>query len=83
MIRDPRQRAVSGWYQGKHDCQRATNQTDYQICVSACHTQMILGTFCGKGELGANTTAEHDLMGFREVEAVEVAAARLQRFAFV
>eukprot|EP00971_Amphidinium_carterae_P136662 2707628-Amphidinium_carterae.1 len=83
MIRDPRQRAVSGWYHGKHSCTSATNRTDYQICMSACHTKMIIGTGCGSRKLGASTTAEHDLMGLQEDEAVDVAAARLRRFAFV
>eukprot|EP00971_Amphidinium_carterae_P256685 5096725-Amphidinium_carterae.1 len=85
MIRDPRQRAVSGWYAQtrKHSCTYAKNQTDYQICVSACHTQMILGTGCAFRKRGAKTTADHDLLGLQEDDAVEVAVARLWRFAFV
>eukprot|EP00971_Amphidinium_carterae_P132714 2628606-Amphidinium_carterae.2 len=83
MVLDPRQRAVSGWHNQKHSCMRAENQTDYLTCVSACHMQMILGTLCGSRKPGAKTTAEHDLIGLQEDEAVAAATARLRHFAFV
>lgn len=43
MFREPRQRAISGWFHHKHDCSRAANINDYITCVSALQTSMVAG----------------------------------------
>lgn len=74
MFRYPPQRAISGWYDGQHDCstKNPANIVEYAKCVAACQTSMLLGRGCGEnGDL-------------REIEDPEgQAIARLRRLGFV
>eukprot|EP00971_Amphidinium_carterae_P251798 4999269-Amphidinium_carterae.1 len=74
MVRAPAQRAISGWYMQTTECRAARTLPVYQICVSACHTQMILGVMCGTYHKGGF----HELLGMQPAEAVELAVARMK-----
>mmetsp|Transcript_28351 Transcript_28351/g.62775 ORF Transcript_28351/g.62775 Transcript_28351/m.62775 type:complete len:440 (+) Transcript_28351:67-1386(+) len=81
LLRDPPQRTVSGWLADKHSCTKATNIMDYQRCVSSCHTQMLIGVWCGFMEPQGFPT-KHELLGIPPGIAVELAMTRLEKVGF-
>merc|ERR1711933_349301 len=43
MFREPRQRAISGFFHDKHMCREASNLREYSYCVEGLVTCMITG----------------------------------------
>lgn len=46
MFREPSQRAISGWYHDRHDCDTAVTISDYAACTNGCAASMLLGYEC-------------------------------------